>query len=115
MERIQIPHQKLNQLDRSILDRDEAKEVDKLYQTIHSNLQEFENSKIEEWGRDVEASSQAKLKLSLLTRNQQDGTLAVNFDPALVRLLREVKYFLLLGEIISHFFQGYFNHSLSIL
>jgi dynein heavy chain len=30
-------------------------------------------------------------------RNPDNNMLAVNFDPALVRLLREVKYFLLLG------------------
>lgn len=44
----------------------------------------------------MESSSQAKLKLPLLTRDDATGLLSVNFDPALVRLLREVKYFLLL-------------------
>jgi dynein heavy chain len=41
---------------------------------------------------------QAKLKLPLLAY-QKDAAhlLTVNFDPALVKLLREVKYFLLLG------------------
>ncbi len=41
---------------------------------------------------------QAKLKLPLLSY-QKDAAhlLTVNFDPALVKLLREVKYFLLLG------------------
>ena len=31
--------------------------------TIIASLQDFENQKIEEWGRDVELSSHAKLKL----------------------------------------------------
>ena len=95
--RIHIPMAKLQQMERSILEREEAKEVSKVYSTIISSLQEFENQKIEEWARDVEFSSQSKLKLPLLTRNAETGILTVNFDPALVRLLREVKYFLLLG------------------
>jgi dynein heavy chain len=97
VERIQIPMAKLNQLEKSILEREEAKEVSKVYLTIIASLQEFENQKIEEWGRDVELSSHAKLKLPLLVRNPETRLLQVNFDPALVRLLREVKYFLLLG------------------
>eukprot|EP00903_Cladosiphon_okamuranus_P006208 g6103.t2 len=97
VDRIQIPMSKLQQLDRTILDREEAKEVAKVYATIIASLQEYENQKIEEWGRDVEASSQAKLKLPLLIRDLEKSLLNVNFDPALVKLLREVKYFLLLG------------------
>ena len=88
---------KLNQLERCILEREEAKEVAKVFSTIVASLQEFENQKIEEWGRDVELSSHAKLKLPLLMRNADTRLLSVNFDAALVRLLREVKYFLLLG------------------
>ena len=56
----------------------------------------LESQKIEEWGRDIKASSQSKLKLPLLTRDT-NRILNVNFDPDLVRLLREVRYFLLLG------------------
>ena len=52
--------------------------------------------KIEAWSKDVERSSQAKLKLPLLRRDAETDLLVVNFDPDLVRLLREVKYFLLL-------------------
>ena len=97
MERIQIPMRKLQELDRTILEREEAKEVHKVYKTIEASLQEYENQKIEEWGRDVEASSAAKLKLPLLVRHPETRHLTTNFDPALTKLLREVKYFLLLG------------------
>eukprot|EP01041_Mallomonas_annulata_P000386 gene386-700_t len=97
VERIQIPMTKLQQLERSILEREEAKEVSKVNGTIMASLQEFENQKIEEWSREVEHSSHAKLKLPLLVRSPDTRLLTVNFDPALVRLLREVKYFLLLG------------------
>ena len=36
-----------------------------------------------------------KLSLPLLTRDEETHYISVNFDPALVRLLRETKYFLL--------------------
>jgi dynein heavy chain, axonemal len=147
-ERLVEPMVKIRQLSKDIMNREEAKEVLKVYTTVMSSLDEFEHSRIEEWGADVERSSQAKLKLPLLVRqkdglgggssspvsgrssphaagsssplpgNPTDGSdgssspmvsggfgsgngeaslLQVNFDPALVRLLREVKYFLLLG------------------
>jgi hypothetical protein len=60
VERIQIPMHKLQLLDKTILDREEAKEVIKVYSTIMASLNEYENQKIEEWGRDVEASSQVR-------------------------------------------------------
>jgi dynein heavy chain len=97
VSRIQTPMVKLQLLDRTILDREEAKEVAKVHATIMASLQEYETQKIEEWGRDVEASSDAKLKLPLVQRNPDTRLITTNFDPALVRLLREVKYFLLLG------------------
>ena len=97
VERIHIPMVKLQLLERSILEREEAKEVSKVFATIMASLNEYENQKIEEWARDVEFSSQSKLKLCILVRNPETRILSVNFDPALVRLLREVKYFLLLG------------------
>ena len=87
---------KLLEFDRNILDREEAKEVAKIQVAFMSCLHEFETRKIEEWGRDVEVSSDAKLKLPLVGRTKT-GELLSNFDPSLVWLLRGVKYFLLLG------------------
>jgi dynein heavy chain len=97
IERIQVPMLKLNMLDRTILEREETKEVSKVYLSIITAFTEYENEKIEEWGKNVEATSINKLNQSLLIRDNATRTLTVNFDPALVRLLREVKYFLLLG------------------
>ena len=96
-ERIKRPMMKLRRLNKTIMEREEAKEVAKVYQTIAENLEEYMIGKIEDWSTDVESSSQAKLKLPLLRRQEDSqGTLIVNFDSDLVRLLREVKYFLLL-------------------
>ena len=50
--------------------------------------------------KESESTSDERLKQSLLAVQEAadiDGILRVNFDPMLVRLLREVKYFLLLG------------------
>mmetsp|Transcript_14602 Transcript_14602/g.45793 ORF Transcript_14602/g.45793 Transcript_14602/m.45793 type:complete len:4603 (+) Transcript_14602:85-13893(+) len=95
LDRVRVPMNKLVQLDKSVLDREEAKEVTKVYSTLKASLEEYESQKIEEWGRDVEASSHVKLSLPLLTRDEATHYISVNFDPALVRLLRETKYFLL--------------------
>ena len=78
-------------------EREEAKEVNKLFVSLMTSLEEYKMQKIEEWGRDVESSSQAKLKLPLLRRDDETRLLSVNFDKDLDKLLREVKYFLILG------------------
>ena len=95
LDRVRVPMTKLVQLDKAVLSREEAKEVTKVYSTLKASLEEYESQKIEEWGRDVEASSGAKLGQPLLTRDEESWNIAVNFDPALIRLLRETKYFLL--------------------
>lgn len=94
--RAKIPMEKMRELDRNILDREEAREVMKAQKAIMSTLLDYEKQKIEEWGGDVDATSSATLGLPLLQRSEDDRHLVTNFDPALVRLLREVKYFLLL-------------------
>lgn len=103
-ERIQLPMSKIRELSRSVLEREETKEVTKMYATLMASLDDYEHAKLEEWAADVERSSEVKLRLPLLSRGKSDASseieeklLAVNFDPGLVRLLREVKYFLLLN------------------
>ncbi len=96
VERIRMPMNRLERRDITILERNEVKEIAKLYADSMASLTEYESQKMEEWGREVETSSQAKLMLPLLVRNAKTQFLTVNFDPALTNLLREVKYFLLL-------------------
>lgn len=93
LERVKHPMQKLAQLNKAILEREvrrssatvafplaspppsppprlqEATEVVKTYTALVSSLTEYEHRRIEEWGSKIEASSQAKLKLPLLTRD----------------------------------------------
>jgi dynein heavy chain len=98
-DRISEPMRKMRGLHESILSRDESKEVCKLYASVSQSLQDYENHKVEEWGRDVHALSTAKLKLPLLVQDDSKQ-LSVNFDPLLTKLLREVRYFLLLGIVV---------------
>ncbi len=61
-------------------------------------LAEYEHTIAVEWARKVEKSSDAKLRLTLLTRDDSpDNLLLVNFSADLVCMLREAKYFLLLN------------------
>lgn len=63
-------------------------------------MREFEDLKIKQWENGVEDSTEDKLNQFLLMREEtelaEEGFLRVNFDPVLVRLLREVKYLSLL-------------------
>jgi len=103
LQRVQLPMEKLKRLERKVMEREEARDVVKDYTAFLGQLSDYERSQIEAWGGSVERSSQAKLKNPLLRLEAPPdgapgpGLLYVNFDPLLVRLLREVKYFLLLG------------------
>jgi dynein heavy chain, axonemal len=99
--RIVGPMKKLNELagqSPSLLEKEEAKEMMKMYSSIVESLSKYVDEKLKQWSSDVEKTGQEKLKQSLLgkldTEYRGYKTLTVNFDPGLVRLLREVKYFL---------------------
>lgn len=59
-------------------------------------MKEFEEAKINEWVQGVEENTEEHLNKFLLVREETElaveGFVRVNFDPVLVRLLREVKY-----------------------
>jgi len=101
LERIKEPMDRLSGLSQTIQDREEYKDVQKLYASICRALKEFEDSKIKQWEQLVEAETEVKLDQFLLVQEEPneegESLLRVNFDPVLTRLLREVKYLLLLG------------------
>ena len=102
-ERIKEPMDKLSQLSQAIQDREEYKDVHKLYTSLCNNLKEYEKQKIEVWESILQENTDSKLDMFLLTwdaplKEGDDGFLNVNFDPLLVRLLREIKYLKLLGH-----------------
>lgn len=98
LRRIEEPMHHLRQMSKIVLDADEGREVEKMFGISVKILQEYERNHIGKWAKDVSNTSEAKLKLPLLRREDGDHPLLhVNFDPDLVCLLREVKYFLALG------------------
>lgn len=100
LERIKEPMEKLSQLSQSIQDREEYKDVQKLFASLCKNLNEYNEQKIKVWEQGVEEHTDDQLNKFLLYREDtplaEEGFVRVNFDPVLVRLLREVKYLLLL-------------------
>jgi len=54
---------------------------------------------LQDWCNLSSAISDQKLKQPLISQDPQGNVLRVNFDPALVRLLRETRYFLLLPDL----------------
>lgn len=95
-ERIKDPMERLQGLSQSLQDREEYKDVVKLFHSLRKNLDEFNAQKIEEWERGVEENTEDQLCKYLLVREEtefaEEGFIRVNFDPVLVRYLREVKY-----------------------
>jgi dynein heavy chain len=100
LERIKEPMDKLSLLSQSIQDREEYKDVQKLYASLCKNLREYNDIKIKQWEQGVEEQTEDQLNKFLLYREPTplavEGFVRVNFDPVLVRMLREVKYLNLL-------------------
>eukprot|EP00667_Euglena_gracilis_P000150 EG_transcript_150 len=92
MERISGPLQRLTSLSKGVLDTQEAKETLQLADSLMKLLQEYTTEKYEAWASQVGSVSIEKLKQNLLFRDETTKMLYVNFDPKLVRLLREVSY-----------------------
>jgi len=78
------------------VEREEVKEIERVQRSILQQLHDYEAKKILDWSKEIDQTSQDKLRQPLLRRDRDSRLLHVNFDDALVRLLREVKYFLLL-------------------
>jgi len=97
IERIQDPMQRLKQMGKGVLESEEGKEATRMFSVIMATLEDYEKQHVEEWSQQIENTSQEKLKQFLLRRDDDSLFLRVNFDPELVCLLREVKYFMLLN------------------
>jgi len=99
-DRVHEPMERLSQLSATIQDREEFKDVQKLYNSLCKSLKEFEEVKLVEWVEGVEENTEVHLSKPLLIKEDtelaDEGFIRVNFDPTLVRLLREVKYLQLL-------------------
>lgn len=96
MHRIKEPMSKLNSISKSIQEREEFKDVQKLYDSLVKNIREYNEQKILSFNKTVEDNTEVHLNKQLLYREPtpvaEEGFVRVNFDPTLERLLREVKY-----------------------
>jgi dynein heavy chain len=74
----------------------DAQEAEDVFAAVTAKLKAYEAEKFALWNQEVRATSDSKLMQALLQRENETRLLSVNFDSALVRLLHEVKYLLLL-------------------
>lgn len=72
-----------------------ARSVIAKHESIHAALEFYEKQAFEFWGSTIKVELDENLEKSLYVR--EDLLLRVNFDPKVVALLREVKYFGALG------------------
>lgn len=96
-DRITEPYERIPSLGPGITEREDYNDVQKLYNSIKKSIRDYKESKVMDWQKEIESNTDQKLELFLLCKNES-GHLKVNFDPALVRLLREVKYMKQLRE-----------------
>lgn len=61
-DRIQEPIEKLGNLGQGITEREEYKDVQKLYDSINKSIKNYEEGKILQWQKEVEENSEDKLK-----------------------------------------------------
>eukprot|EP00931_Biecheleriopsis_adriatica_P036383 TRINITY_DN2095_c0_g1_i5.p1 TRINITY_DN2095_c0_g1~~TRINITY_DN2095_c0_g1_i5.p1 ORF type:complete len:4649 (-),score=1173.32 TRINITY_DN2095_c0_g1_i5:61-14007(-) len=74
---------------------EEFREIKKQYTALDKLLESYELQRYSTWEQTSVEAAKEKLKMRLLRRQEKSGLLKVNFDPALVRLLREVRFFLI--------------------
>ena len=101
IQRLDEPMSKFQSMGKTVTESEEGVEATRAYEAIVASMAEFEARIYSEWTEEMEHTSQDKLKQNLLLREdtgENSGMLRVNFDPALVCLLREVKYFKLLND-----------------
>jgi len=95
-QRVEEPMERLRGLGRLLADSVEGAELEASHAQLLAQLTEFEAATISDWSAEAEETGEERLKQALLVR-AADGSVAVNFDPALTKLLREVRYFQLQG------------------
>ncbi|KAI9209879.1 dynein heavy chain and region D6 of dynein motor-domain-containing protein, partial [Polychytrium aggregatum] len=91
-DRISKAMDKLKSLNHSIMNTEEANILKAKYTELYEALDSFESNLFNQWAGQIVDESEQNLNNPLLIRNE-DRLLQVNFDPKVVALLREVRYF----------------------
>ena len=98
LERVSSPMAKFRGSMRQLIDADESAEVLAQHDGLMQLLTEYESTTFDAWAGGLEETSAAKLRQPLLVRDETSRLLSVNFDPELVRLLREAFYLQQISE-----------------
>lgn len=120
IERIEQPMAKLRQMMRATLEADDGRAIVRQHAAVHASLAAFQQEQYAQWATSIDSVTYEKLKQPLLSRcaaaaaagssgpsprstrgagrpGGRGQLLTVNFDPALICLLREVHYLARLG------------------
>lgn len=79
-------------VDIPVFASDEAELVYQMYTEMLALMDVKDKKFFADWAETVGEKSDVNLNLPLLTRNEETRLIAINFDPQLVSVLREVKY-----------------------
>jgi len=93
--RMEAPMKSLRPVLQAMHESDEAKDVSRMHESISKALADYETSIFGQWAQTVDGTLSEKLTLPLLTKDEASGEVSVNFDPQLIKLLNEVKYFVI--------------------
>ena len=98
--RIEQPMEKFQKLKDTTTSKQEYKDLVMAYENLHALMSDYEKTQYTKWCHEVGTAIEEKLKNTLLARSASSGSagsalfIQVNIDPVLVRMLREVKYFI---------------------
>lgn len=96
-QRVEEPMERLRGMGRVLTDTPEGRNLETQYSALAASMREFEAATISDWSSKAEETGDERLKQALLLRDASSSSVSVNFDPALTKLLREVRYFQLQG------------------
>ncbi|XP_062448100.1 dynein axonemal heavy chain 9 [Rhea pennata] len=90
--RIQMPFGHFRHITHPCLDSTEGRSVMEKYEEMLQLLKGYQEKLYEDWSQTVSEKSQYNLIQPLIRRDPETKLIAVNFDPQLVSVLREVSY-----------------------
>ena len=97
LQRVEEPMERFRAMGSVLSASPEGVAVEGQYNALATALKDAERAIVAEWSSRAEELGDERLKQSLLVKDQTSGMVSVNFDPALTKLLREVRYFMLQG------------------
>ncbi|KAJ4456876.1 putative Dynein heavy chain 17; axonemal [Paratrimastix pyriformis] len=106
-DRLNLAMSCFDQHAKPLLEHGLGLEIVKYHSRVMNLLAQYQRQQFDEWASKIDTASLDKLELPLLRRlppvpPQEVGQLAVNFSPALVALLREIKYLRMIeGDVLK--------------